>query len=271
MNNYQMNMFNNQFNLNNNIPMMMNINPFFNNQINFNQINMNNNLNNKQRIITTNLNLNEKEFIIKFKINESEKILIECDLKEEFLSLYYHSIELSLEDFHKLGKSFKLCDNINEIFNLLDNIIKSIQLSFNDNNNKIESKVSLGYRSMDINNDCINLYLNIPLLNGKFENIVIQFQKKLKKPEEQFEKIKKKYLKIKSIVYGNNNNINQNLNNNNMGMNNMNNNNFGVNQMRLNDILDENIGNNNKDMNNMNNNENELIIREIKNEMEKID
>ena len=50
-------------------------------------------------------------------------------------------------------------------------------------------------------NDAISLLIKIPLISGKFEDIKILFKKQKKDIEEQFKKLKKKYLKIKSIVY----------------------------------------------------------------------
>ena len=45
------------------------------------------------------------------------------------------------------------------------------------------------------------LLIKIPLISGKFEEIKIGFRKAKRDIEEQFKKLKKKYLKIKSMVY----------------------------------------------------------------------
>ena len=300
-----------QFNMNN-ININVNNNNFMNNM---------NNSNNKNETINSVLSIGEEEFNIILQKNINT-ILIILKPKVDFLSLYDYSIELSYENFYKLGKSFRTYDNINDIFDLLSNIFKSITISFNSSNNQnmmnnnqmnaMNNNVNRMNNSMinnmnmmnnymnnsmnnqmsmmnnnQINHNKINsmssnarleyeydnsivLYLNIPLLNGKNEEIKIGFNKKEKNLKTQFKKLKDKYLKIKSIVYGRNN-TNQQLNNvNNINMNNLSNNmknnmNFGNNFVSNNIIR-------NKTVNIANNfNSNDQIVREIKNEMEKND
>ena len=300
-----------QFNMNN-ININVNNNNFMNNM---------NNSNNKNETINSVLSIGEEEFNIILQKNINT-ILIILKPKVDFLSLYDYSIELSYENFYKLGKSFRTYDNINDIFDLLSNIFKSITISFNSSNNQnmmnnnqmnaTNNNVNRMNNSMinnmnmmnnymnnsmnnqmsmmnnnQINHNKINsmssnarleyeydnsivLYLNIPLLNGKNEEIKIGFNKKEKNLKTQFKKLKDKYLKIKSIVYGRNN-TNQQLNNvNNINMNNLSNNmknnmNFGNNFLSNNIIR-------NKTVNIANNfNSNDQIVREIKNEMEKND
>ncbi len=95
-----------------------------------------------------------------------------------------------------MGKTFKLCDNIYEVFNTLKNIFEEI--SFSSNSIK-EMKSSA--RLVQSDNDAISLVIKIPLISGKYEEIRISFKKAKKDIEEQFKKLKKKYLAIKSIVY----------------------------------------------------------------------
>ena len=54
---------------------------------------------------------------------------------------------------------------------------------------------------MQSENESISLLIRIPLITGKFEEIKIGFKKAKRDIEEQFKKLKKKYLKIKSMVY----------------------------------------------------------------------
>ena len=149
------------------------------------------------------LPLNEEKYIIKLKVNDSSKLSLSCNAKEDFTSLYNHSIILSYEEFCDMGKSFKLCDNIVEVYNTLKNIFEEI--SFSCNSIK-EMKASAKL----FQNESENIYLiiRIPLITGKFEEIKILFKKARKDIEEQFKKLKKKYLKIKSIVYSRKNNQN---------------------------------------------------------------
>ena len=140
--------------------------------------------------------LNDEKYNIKLKVNDSSKISITCNTKEDFTSAYNNSVILSFEEFCDLGKSFKLCDNIYDVFNTLKNIFEEI--SFSSNSIK-EMKASA--KLIQGENDAISLLIKIPLISGKFEEIKIGFKKAKRDIEEQFKKLKKKYLKIKSMVY----------------------------------------------------------------------
>ena len=142
------------------------------------------------------LPLNEERYTIKIKVNDSSKISITCNAKEDFTSAFNNSVVLSFEEFCDLGKSFKLCDNIYEVFNTLKNIFEEI--SFSSNSIKeMKAHASL----IQSENDTISLLIKIPLITGKYEEIKIGFKKAKRDIEEQFKKLKKKYLKIKSMVY----------------------------------------------------------------------
>ena len=136
-------------------------------------------------------------------MNDSSKISLTCNSNDDFTSVYNYSVVLSYEEFCDLGKTFKLCDNISDVFNTLKNIFEEI--SFSCNSIK-EMKASAKL----FQNESENIYLiiRIPLITGKFEEIKILFKKARKDIEEQFKKLKKKYLKIKSIVYSRKNNQN---------------------------------------------------------------
>ena len=142
------------------------------------------------------LPLNEEKYIIKLKVNDSSKISLTCCANEDFTSVYNYSVILSYEEFCDLGKTFKLCDNIYDVFNTLKNIFEEI--SFSSSSIK-EMKASAGL--MQSENESISLLIRIPLITGKFEEIKIVFKKGKRDIEEQFKKLKKKYLKIKSMVY----------------------------------------------------------------------
>ena len=219
MNNYMnmMNNMNNNMAMNNNMNMINNMNMMNNNMV----------MNNMEKIHTIikefnhTLYLNNEQFIIIVKESDSNIIIIECKPSDEFTSLYDYSIELSLKNFYNMGKSFRLCDNIDEIFNFIKNIMSEINLSqINTNNqqipnlgffnlqgaplaniNSMKSTVNLESK----NNDSFILHFQIPLFNGKYEDIRIEFLKKEKNLYMQYEKLKKKYFKIKSIALGNNN------------------------------------------------------------------
>ena len=119
-----------------------------------------------------------------------------CCSKEGFTSAYNYSIVVSYEEFCEMGKTFRLCDNIYEVFNSLKNIFEEI--SFSSNSIK---EMKSNARLIQTDNDAISLLIKIPLISGKFEEVKITFKKAKKDIEEQFKKLRKKYLAIKSIVY----------------------------------------------------------------------
>ena len=154
------------------------------------------NLKKQERFSIIELPLNEEKYTIKLKVNDASKISITCISKDEFTSVYNYSVVLSYEEFCDLGKSFKLCDNIYEVFNTLRNIFEEI--SFTSNSIK---EMKSNARLIQSENDSISLVIKIPLISGKYEEIRILFKKAKRDIEDQFKKMKKKYLKIKSIVY----------------------------------------------------------------------
>ena len=149
-----------------------------------------------EKICVIELPLNEEKYTIKLKVNDSSKISLTCNSNDDFTSVYNYSVVLSYEEFCDLGKTFKLCDNISDVFNTLKNIFEEI--SFSCNSIK-EMKASA--RLFQNEGENIYLLIKIPLITGKFEEIKIVFKKGKRDIEEQFKKLKKKYLKIKSIVY----------------------------------------------------------------------
>jgi len=149
-----------------------------------------------EKICIIELPLNDEKFTVKLKITDASKMAITCNAKEEFTSAFNYSVVVSYEEFCDLGKSFKLCDNIYDVFNSLKNIFDEI--SFSSNSIK---EMKSNAKLIQTENDSVSLIIRIPLITGKFEEIKIGFKKAKKDIEEQFKKLKKKYLKIKSIVY----------------------------------------------------------------------
>ena len=147
--------------------------------------------------ISQNLYLKNESFIVKYKKGKS-KISISCNPKDDFVSLYDYSIEISFEEFCKLGKNFKICENIDDIFKIIKNIVEEVKFT-KKKGSDIESNIRIEYSSDDI----IYLLLKIPLLTGTYEEIKIEFKKTKKDVNEQFRKLKEKYLKIKNMVINN--------------------------------------------------------------------
>ena len=159
---------------------------------------------------TTDLSLTEKKsdnesYIASFKTDIGEyeinlslkhdKLIITCNSDVEFLSIYSYSKEINLDDFKKLSNSFKFCENIGQCFTAFKNVLKGITLKINNNDyiSKFEVKFS--------DDDSLTIILTIPLINGEYENIEINFDKK-KKIEifEQFKILRSKYLKMKDLA-----------------------------------------------------------------------
>ena len=65
-----------------------------------------------------------------------------------------------------MGKTFRLCDNIYEVFNSLKNIFEEI--SFSSNSIK---EMKSNARLIQTDNDAISLLIKIPLISGKFEEV----------------------------------------------------------------------------------------------------
>lgn len=104
----------------------------FNNMMNNNQMIQNNNQNIKHSDdnFKKELELDDETYILKIKKIKPSRISIKCENKFDYLSLHYYSINLSYEEFCKLARTFRLFDNIDEIFDTIKNLIKGINYSF---------------------------------------------------------------------------------------------------------------------------------------------
>ena len=149
-----------------------------------------------EKMCVIELPLNDENYLIKIRVTDASKLSMICSSKEGFTSAYNYSIVVSYEEFCEMGKTFKLCDNIYEVFNTLKNIFEEI--SFSSTSIK---EMKSNARLIQSDNDAICLLIKIPLISGKYEEIKITFKKAKKDIEEQFKKLRKKYLTIKSIVY----------------------------------------------------------------------
>ena len=149
-----------------------------------------------EKMCVIELPLNEENYLIKIRVTDASKLSMNCSSKEGFTSAYNYSIVVSYEEFCEMGKTFKLCDNIYDVFNTLKNIFEEI--SFSSTSIK---EMKSNARLIQSDNDAICLLIKIPLISGKYEEIKITFKKAKKDIEEQFKKLRKKYLTIKSIVY----------------------------------------------------------------------
>ena len=282
--NRNMNMSNNQMLNSNNNMNNQNINNI-DNQFRF--LDLSNNQDSK--IYTKELELDDETYILTLKKENTSHLSIFLENKIDFLSLYNYSITLSYNEFCKLGKTFRLFDNIDEILDIIRRLLNGVEFSFrkdNDipgqanqnnqqnqnlnnnyhrnnnmavmnnnmrmynnlginimgmpNNNKMMNNISTSNNIDKVcsniklvhsnsNIDSMTILLKIPLLNEKYEIIKIKLKSESKDIKTQYEKLKKKYLKIMNIAFSKqpnvqNNNVNNNMMNNFNCINNMNNN-----------------------------------------------
>jgi len=308
--NRNMNMPNNQMINSNNNMNIQNINNIDNQ---FDNLNLQDLFNNQDsKIYKKELELDDETYILTLKKENTSHLSIFLENKLDFLSLYNYSITLSYNEFCKLGKTFRLFDNIDEIFDIIRRLLNGVEFSFrkdNDipgqanqnnqqnqnsnnnihrnnnmammnnraimNNNMFMNNMGMSNNNRIMNNlstsdnidkvcsniklvhpnsnaDSMTILLKIPLLNEKYEIIKINLKSESKDIKTQYEKLKKKYLKIMDIAFCKQ----PNMQNNNMNNNMMNDSNY------LNSI---------NNMNNMNNNMNNqnphFILEKIKDEL----
>jgi hypothetical protein len=157
------------------------------------------------------LNLEGMQYNIKLKLIKA-KINIMCTSTIDYLSLYDYSLDISFQEFLNLGKCFKSCSNLEEIFNLLKNILKGIRLSIikNESISNKGANTNTGFFSDDyennsssVNLECqegktFKIILKIPLLSGSTELITLELNKKEKNNIiESYNKLRQKYLNVK--------------------------------------------------------------------------
>ena len=133
-----------------------------------------------------------------YEINLSlkhDKLLFICNSDVEFLSIYSYSKEINLDDLKKLSNSFKFCENIGQCFTTFKNALTGITLKINNNDYKSKFEVKFS------DDDSLTIILTIPLINGEYEKIEINFDKKKKIDIfEQFKILRSKYLKMRDLA-----------------------------------------------------------------------
>ena len=123
-------------NMNNNLFRIPNQNM---NQLTYN--NIDNNMQNSEEKFIRELKLGNEIYIIKVKKIKPSQISIICENKFDYLSLYGYSITLTYDEFCKLGRSFRLYDNIDEIYDTIKNLFKGVDFSF-------KNEFNMGQNSM---------------------------------------------------------------------------------------------------------------------------
>ena len=122
------------------------------------------------------LKVKDEKFILKnLKEKDSSKIIITCEPKDELLTLFDYSIEITYDEFIKLGRVFRQCYDIDNVFNLLKNIMSGCQISKTFNGRTLISNIELQF----LDNENKVLILKVPLLTQEYEEIKIEFSKKI--------------------------------------------------------------------------------------------
>ena len=143
-------------------------------------------------IATFKTDLGEYEINLSLK---HDKLLIICNSDVEYLSIYSYSKEINLDDLKKLSNSFKFCENIGQCFTTFKNALTGITLKINNNDYKSKFEVKFS------DDDSLTIILTIPLINGEYEKIEINFDKKKKIDIfEQFKILRSKYLKMRDLA-----------------------------------------------------------------------
>jgi len=151
---------------------------------------------------------------IKYNLNlklTKSKIIMTFNSLDDYISLYDNYAEITYSEFLNLGKCFKSCSNLDEIFNLLKNVLKGLYLNIKKDEyvNKIiyssngiyESRYSSINCSTDDEEKFLKLNLTIPLLSGINEIVCIKFKRNEKKNiRESYKKLREKYLNVKRFA-----------------------------------------------------------------------
>ena len=136
-------------------------------------------------------NAGEYELNVHFK---HDKLLITCESDIEFLSLYTYSKEITFEELKNLYKTFKSCNDSEEIFKSFKNILRGITIKID--NIEYQSQLDI----MFTEDDSLIITIKIPLIYEIYEEMKIVFEKKQKSILEQYKNLRNKYIKVKDII-----------------------------------------------------------------------
>ena len=126
-------------------------------------------------VFTKYLKLDDEIYILKIQKINSSQISIKCENKYDYLSLYCYSIILTYEEFCKIARTFRLFDNIDEIFNTIKNLFKGVNFSYN---NELVNNLNMNNNFNNMNNMINNPNsmnnMNNNFINNNFNNNIIQ-------------------------------------------------------------------------------------------------
>ena len=120
------------------------------------------------------------------KIDSSSSLLFTCQKVEDVTLLYDYSSLLSFKELRQMNKNFNNCNNIDGIFNSIQNIITNYK------------DISIPRIEFCQNNqDRLMFFFRSPLMSGEIEDTSIILYKKERNIREQFNKLVKAYEDLK--------------------------------------------------------------------------
>ena len=121
------------------------------------------------------------------KIDSSSSLLFTCQKVEDVTLLYDYSSLLSFKELRQMNKNFNNCNNIDGIFNSIQNIITNYK------------DISIPRIEFCQNNqDRLIFFFRSPLMSGEIEDTSIILYKKERNIREQFNKLVKAYEDLKN-------------------------------------------------------------------------
>ena len=146
------------------------------------------------------LNVKSKEYILKeenrefkIKIIFSSDITIEANELDKFKSIFYSNI-FSLDSLIKLSRGFKICEDINEAYDIIEEILEKQKASINHSNeNELSLNIKVDLPGGKIQD--VNLFLNKKEINKDI--LIEELVKKVNQLEEENRTLKKDINEIK--------------------------------------------------------------------------
>ncbi len=146
------------------------------------------------------LNVKSKEYILKeenrefkIKIILSSDITIEANELDKFKSIFYSNI-FSLDSLIKLSRGFKICEDIKEAYDIIEEILEKQKASINHSNeNELSLNIKVDLPGGKIQD--VNLFLNKKEINKDI--LIEELVKKFNQLEEENRTLKKDINEIK--------------------------------------------------------------------------
>ena len=127
----------------------------------------------KEEKYSIELPLDDEKYIVTITKKNSSQISLKCVNKLNFLSLYNYRITLTYDEFTKIGKSFRLFDNIDEIFNIIKNLFIGVDFSLKkQTNNTFHNRIQNNNMMNMNNNNMMKMNNNLMSLNMNNNNMV---------------------------------------------------------------------------------------------------